>query len=201
MLLSEVIKLLEDFDELYKELKDYREILTNPDSRLLEAKRKDELFAGFPFLQEYLPKKSNEEIKEELREKLVKKSVKLSPYITKLVGTDEITIHEYGQPRSVKIWNMGLRAEFDYRTSEALNACIDYTLQAIAKLEAEGDIAEITNGELNGRVRIESESPVDKGEESTYQKIWQWIDTHRVLSILGAVAAIATIIGVIIGLT
>lgn len=32
-----------------------------------------------------------------------------------------------------------------------------------------------------------------------YQKIWQWIDTHRILSILGAIAAIATIVGVIIG--
>ncbi len=45
------------------------------------------------------------------------------------------------------------------------------------------------------------EKPVTNDKKSIYQKIWLWIDTHRVLSILGAIAAIATIVGVIIGLT
>jgi len=37
------------------------------------------------------------------------------------------------------MWEMGLRNEYDYRTVEAIDACIDNTIKAIGKLEAEGE--------------------------------------------------------------
>ncbi|MBA7564548.1 hypothetical protein ES708_06211 [subsurface metagenome] len=42
-----------------------------------------------------------------------------------------------GKPRTVDMWQMGLRNEYDYRTVEALDACIDNTTLAIGKLEFE----------------------------------------------------------------
>lgn len=37
-------------------------------------------------------------------------------------------------------------------------------------------------------------------KQSAYQKIWGWIEANKILSIIGAIAAIATIVGVIIAL-
>jgi hypothetical protein len=59
------------------------------------------------------------------------------PIITEITNEDTIVIYEMGKPRSAKIWTMGLREEFDYRTAETLNACIDNTNRSISKLEAD----------------------------------------------------------------
>ena len=204
--------LYKDLLAFLDELKKYREeVLIKTDSKLLSEYKLEyeELrklmnkswtvyLEKYPLLKEYSSKIRREESREELREKLLHKSGQLQQHITKLVGTDEITIYEFGQPRSVNVWAMGLRQELDYRTNEALNACIDNTTVAIGKLELEGESWGVVKNE-HGK---DKKGLVNAEEGKTrYQKIWQWIDTHRILSILGVIAAIATIVGVIIGLT
>ena len=70
-----------------------------------------------------------------LREKLVREASKFRKLITELTDKDTETIYEFGKPRSVDIWAMGLRQEFDYRTAETLSACVDTTNSAIGKLQ------------------------------------------------------------------
>ena len=143
--------LYKDLLAFLDELKKYREeVSIKTDSKLLSEYKLEyeELrklmnkswavyLEKYPLLKEYSSKIRREESREELREKLLHKSGQLQQHITKLVGTDEITIYEFGQPRSVNVWAMGLRQELDYRTNEALNACIDNTTVAIGKLELE----------------------------------------------------------------
>jgi len=102
--------------EFYDGLKSYKELLNS--SRQLNS----------PY--------DKKEI-EEKREHLVRNSGRLTPSITELIQEDTIVIIEFGKPRSVNIWVMGLREEFDYRTAETLNACIDNTNKAISKLGAD----------------------------------------------------------------
>ena len=178
-----------ELTEFLQKLKEYREVLTNPESELLKSlvkeKGKSSISAKFPFLEAYFPKKSGDELKkeiiEELREGLVRKSSQLRQRITELTGTDEIVIHEYEQPRSVKVWNMGLRPEFDYRTSEALNACIDFTIQAIAKIEKleEAEFEELwgtSTAKKPGEVESELIVKKDEKSKSFYKKVWYLFD-------------------------
>jgi len=74
---------------------------------------------------------------EKRREYIVRLSGRMIPIITEIINGDTIEIYEMGKPRSVNIWTMGLREEFDYRTAETLNACIDNTNRTISKLEAD----------------------------------------------------------------
>ncbi|GAI78104.1 unnamed protein product, partial [marine sediment metagenome] len=74
---------------------------------------------------------------EKRREYIVRMSGRMIPIITEIINGDTIEIYEMGKPRSVNIWKMGLREEFDYRTAETLNACIDNTNRTISKLEAD----------------------------------------------------------------
>ena len=74
---------------------------------------------------------------EERREYIVRMSGRMIPIITEIINGDTIEIYEMGKPRSVNIWTIGLREEFDYRTAETLNACIDNTNRTISKLEAD----------------------------------------------------------------
>lgn len=78
---------------------------------------------------------AQERYRDSLREKLVRKASKFRELITEITGKDTEIIYEFGKPRSVDIWTMGLRSEFDYRTAETLSACIDTTNSAIGKLE------------------------------------------------------------------
>lgn len=163
------------------ELKEYEELLEKPDSepsdKIKRAFVPYGLYVRFPFLRQYFIPKNKEEIREKIRGRLLGKAGKLSTRITELVGTDEITIHEFGQPRSISVWAMGLRKEFDYRTSEALSACVDYTLQAIGKLKSDieegirdekGKIIEkptataVTVEALEGRVQREEKQDLGK---------------------------------------
>ena len=79
---------------------------------------------------------------------------------------------------------------------------------AIGKLNAINEAKNILNKAI-GKLEVEGETwyaitdkgkrtNVKKSKKSTYQRIWKWIDTHRILSILGALAAIATIISVLL---
>ncbi len=126
--------ILKELSQFLEELKQYKEILTNPDSKLLEAKRKNEYLADFPFIQDALPKKSKEEVIEELREYLVRKSGGLTKSITDIIGKD-IYIEKFG--RTYDIWRTGLAANPSAPINfDCLNACIDITNEAIGKLEA-----------------------------------------------------------------
>ena len=128
--------LYKDLLEFLNALKLYKEFLTNPDSKLLEDKRKNELLAAFPFIQDALPKKSKEEVKEEVREGLVRKSGRLSQHISKLTKTQQI--EKLG--RVYDIWSTGLATNPSAPINfDALNACIDVTNKAIGILEAEGE--------------------------------------------------------------
>lgn len=82
------------------------------------------------------------------RRTLVRKSGSLAQEIRDLIGKDTITIFEFGKPREVNVWDMGLRSEYDRRTSEALNACIDHVTAAIGKLGARGKSWEVSQGAL-----------------------------------------------------
>jgi len=75
----------------------------------------------------------------------------------------------------------------------AINEVKNILNRAIGKLEAEGE----TWPSIKDKI-TQANTGKSKRKKSTYQKIWRWIDTHRILSILGALAAIATIIGVIL---
>ena len=131
MLLSEELKLFDELTGFLKELKVYKELLTNPDSKLFEEKRKNELFAAFPFLQAALPKKSKEEVKEEVREKLVLKHGVLKDEIAKLIGRTDINQFN-------RTWNRALSPVFGIgENKDALSLCIDYTLEAIGRLGKE----------------------------------------------------------------
>lgn len=78
---------------------------------------------------------------QEKREGLLINSSSLVTLIKQLTARDEsFVVYEFGKPRTVNMWEMGLRNEYDYRTAEALDACIDTTNLAIGKLK--DDIAE-----------------------------------------------------------
>ncbi len=127
--------LLKELLQYLDELKQYREMLTNPDSKLLEAKRKNELFTIFPFLQDTLPQKSKEEVLEKIRENLVRKSGGLTKSISDIMGK-EIYIEKFG--RTYNIWRTGLAANPSAPINfDCLNACIDVVNEVIGKLEAE----------------------------------------------------------------
>lgn len=125
------MNLLKELLQFLGELNQYKEILTNPDSKLLEAKRKVELFAAFPFLQEALPKKSKEEVKEELREGLLRKSGALSSKIIKLTGRQYFTkgMSKYD------MWAVAFNPLIKMQEI-ALAFCIDAVNEAIGKLES-----------------------------------------------------------------
>lgn len=120
--------------EFLGELKQYKEVLTNPDSKLLEDKRKNEFLVGFPFLQEAMPKKSKEEVKEELREKLIRKSGALSSKIIELTGKQYLFQFMTKYDMWVAAFNPHMQ-----RQRVALDFCIDATNEAIGKLQAEGE--------------------------------------------------------------
>jgi len=72
---------------------------------------------------------------QEKRESLLINSSSLVTLIKQLTAKDEsLVVYEFGKPRTVNMWEMGLRNEYDYRTVEALDACIDTTNLAIGKL-------------------------------------------------------------------
>jgi uncharacterized protein (TIGR02391 family) len=108
--------------DLYNELSSFREALK--DYKKLLSK----LQSNQPLPADYQPH----------RENLLTNSSYLVSQIKTLTGRDEpLVIHEMGKPRAVDMWQMGLRNEYDYRTVEALDACIDNTTLAIGKLEAD----------------------------------------------------------------
>jgi len=134
------MELMKELTEFLDELEKYREVLTNPNSKLLEDKKKDDFFIGFPFLQEYLPKKTKEELIEEVRQDLVRKAGRYKDKIYKLTG--KIYYTQFGQTR--EIWGEGLRRERIHTLSEppsisVLDLCIDATNEAIGKLEEGGE--------------------------------------------------------------
>ena len=77
--------------------------------------------------------------KANLRVFLLAKIGKYRDLITKLTGTDKTTIYEFGKPRTVDMWTMGLREDYDYRSTEALNDATVNLTMAISKLEREID--------------------------------------------------------------
>ena len=77
--------------------------------------------------------------KANLRVFLLDKIGKYRDLITKLTGTDKTTIYEFGKPRTVDMWTMGLREDYDYRSTEALNDATVNLTMAISKLEREID--------------------------------------------------------------
>jgi len=70
-----------------------------------------------------------------LRVILLDKIGKYRDLITELTGTDKTTIYEFGKPRTVDMWTMGLRQDYDHRSTEALNDATVNLTMAISKLE------------------------------------------------------------------
>jgi len=126
----ELTKFLDD-------LKKYKTLLLNPESYQLKDV---ETVKVSPWLKEYLPVKSEDELKDELKEKLreelVRKSGYLKPKIAKLTGKEKL--EKWG--RVYDIWSTGLASNPSAQVNiDALNFCIDATNEAIGKLEAEGE--------------------------------------------------------------
>ena len=122
--------LLAELTEFHRDLKVYKELLND---LYFEA-----FIPGSSPRKFKVPSNERAQIVKQLEEKrdfLVRKSGRLIPSISDFIQEDTIVIHEFGKPRSINIWMTGLREEFDYRTAEALNACIDITNKAISKLE------------------------------------------------------------------
>ncbi len=72
------------------------------------------------------------------RESLLVASSHLVPQIKRLTNRDEsLEIYEFGKPRTRNMWEMGLRNEYDYRTEEAIDACIDNVTVAIGNLKTD----------------------------------------------------------------
>ena len=138
--------------DLYNELSSFREALK--DYRNLLSKLQQSQHQPLPAdYQSY-------------REKLLINSSHLVLQIKALTGKDEsLEIYEMGKPRKVDMWQMGLRNQYDYRTVETLDACIDNTNLAIGKLEA--DIKTGIRDEQGNLIKPEklasgsAESPLD----------------------------------------
>lgn len=124
--------------DLYKELSQLLENL-KAYKILLEKKQEGtsgDLFGSLPIVQDLFQSKTKEEITEELREKLIKSTGRVRQRITELTGKGEI--EKWG--RVYDIWSTGLTANPSAPINfNALNACIDATIEAIGKLEAESD--------------------------------------------------------------
>lgn len=95
-----------------------------------------------------------------LREKLVREASKFRKLITELTDKDTETIYEFGKPRSVDIWTMGLGQDFDYRTAETLSSCMDTINSAIGKLQ----------DDIEKGVRDEQGNLIEKPAKNTEQK-------------------------------
>ncbi len=150
--------LLKELFQFLNELKQYKEIITNPNSKLLEAKRKNELFAAFPFLQESLPKKSKEEVKEEVREDLVRKSGALSSKIIELTARQYFTKGMSKYDMWVAAFNPLINMQ-----EIALPFCIDAVNEAIGKLQ-------ILQEEESGKQIEDLFAALDKPEKVTRQQ-------------------------------
>ncbi len=203
----EKMDLLTELIEFCRDLKRYRDALINPNS-ILRKDKKDYPFLKttlprkregeskkYPFLEELLPQKSKEELIEELREKLLLEHGVLKDEIAKLIRRTDINQFN-------KTWTRALSPVFGTgENKDALSLCIDYSLEAIGRLDKEEErlLQESLEKPKYKKVK-EVQQPVNKDEKSAYQKIWSWINTHRILSILAALAAIATIISVVFSL-
>jgi len=111
--------LLTELIEFCRDLKRYREALINPDSILTEDKKKG------------APSGNLEELREELRETLVLEHGVLKDEIAKLIGRTDINQFN-------RTWNRALSRVFGIgENKDALSLCIDYTLEAIGRLDKE----------------------------------------------------------------
>ena len=164
---SEKQRIINELKDFYKKLKSYNRYLCS-DEQLSQVQIR---------------------YRESLREKLEGKSGALKGKIIELTGT------QYAEgPLTGKfdIWSEAFNTIAMSADRTALTLCISAVNEAIGKLESD-----IRLGIRDNQGNKKQPLPKVNNERSTYQKVWQWIDTHRILSILGALAAIATILGVI----
>jgi len=179
--------LYKDLLEFLDELKQYREVVTNPDSKLLEAKRKNEFLRAFPFLQEFLPKKSKEEVREELREKLLRKSGAIRGKIIELTGKQYfnqfMTKHD--------MWTEALSTVAHPEvTKSALSLCIDATNEAIGKLKSdiENGIRDKEGSLIIQPQRIDTEPPkafiAHGGKSKARDKLYRFLTALGVTSFI-----------------
>lgn len=155
------MELLAELTKFLNDLKPYKEFYTF--KLELEDKKQKELSANSP--PPLLPRSlwahvSDEEVEKDRREKeeleadfeeirlsLVETSGSLESHIKEIIGKDTLIIHEFGESREVNVWDMGLNGNYDYRGAEALDACINYTVQAIGKLKAQGKRQKVEKAE------------------------------------------------------
>lgn len=123
--------LLKELLEFLDALKKYKEVLTDPNARLLDDKKKDDLFVGFPFIQELIPKRSKEQLTEELREGLVRKSGAFKEKILELTGRRDFTKGMIKYDMWAAALNPLIRMQ-----DTAIPFCIDAVNEAIGKLES-----------------------------------------------------------------
>ncbi len=117
-----------------------------------------------------------------LRVFLLDKIGKYRDLITELTGTDKATIHEFGKPRTVDMWTMGLRQDYDRRSTEALNDAIVNLSMAISKLEREIDegYRDEQGNVIKKPQRVSTEPPkafiAHEGETKALNKLKTFLD-------------------------
>ena len=125
-----------ELTEFLGKLKEYRLLLLDPESyKLPDAVT---VIKEYPFLEKYLPVKSEEqlkaELKEQLREELVRKSGALKDKIIKLTDQQYFTQNLSQYDMWIAAFNPLMNVQ-----NTALVFCINATNEAIGKLEAEGE--------------------------------------------------------------
>jgi len=121
--------------------------------------------------------------KANLRIFLLDKIGKYRDLITELTGTDKTTIYEFGKPRTVDMWTMGLTEDYDYRSTEALNDATVNLTMAISKLERdiEKGLRDKETGLLvTPQTKMTTEAPkafiAHEGETKTLNKLKNFLD-------------------------
>ncbi len=127
---------------------------------------------------------------DELREKLARRIGGLKDKIVHLTNRQLVTQFY----RTYDIWDTAVSSTAPLPSQKtALKLCIDAINEAIGKLEKEGKSWEV---EVDKVRKL-------KAAKSSYQQIWAWIKSHKIISIIFSVviftAAVVTIIRGILG--
>lgn len=126
--------LLKELEQYLEELKKFKKAMANPDSIRPKKERRNFLDSA---LESRYPQKSNEDLIKELREHLMRKSGAYSNEIIKLSGKK----HFFKGMIKYDMWEAAFNPRLQCQEI-ALEFCINNTIVAIGKLEAENKVKE-----------------------------------------------------------
>jgi len=149
--------LYKDLLVFYNELKEYKVLLSKlyPNPPVAHTP----LIISNPFSafegDTYRKKQAEEQLIlkkiEEKREYLIRSYPALSQNITRLTGKSTIEISDIWSRYTINVWDVGLQKGYSELIAKALDACLDYTNEAIGKLQAEGESWNVPIIKLTGK--------------------------------------------------